>query len=76
MSLIAIYWGGYFCYMGMCQLLGYSLFGETVNIIIASIAQYLFYVCMNMNLLIAFNRFSAVVLCAKHEKVFSPKNHS
>ena len=73
MSLIAIYWGGYFFYMGMCQLLGYSLFGETVNIIIASIAQYLFYVCMNMNLLIAFNRFSAVILYTIHEKVFSSK---
>lgn len=70
-SLVVIYWGAYFWYMGWCQLLGYCPLGETGNIVIASVAQYLFYVCMNMNLLIAFNRFCAVVLYSMNDKVFS-----
>uniref|UniRef100_A0AC35ERG4 7TM GPCR serpentine receptor class x (Srx) domain-containing protein n=1 Tax=Panagrolaimus sp. PS1159 TaxID=55785 RepID=A0AC35ERG4_9BILA len=69
-----MYWSWYFVYQGICQILGYSLFGELGNTIIASIAQYLFYVCMNMNLLFAFNRFSAVVYGHKHETIFSTFN--
>lgn len=73
-SLTVMYWASYVFYQGLCQVYGYSVFGETANVIIASIAQYIFYICMNMNLLIAFNRFSAVVLYAKHDQVFSPIN--
>ena len=73
-TLVAIYWSCYFFYQGLCQLLGYSLFGELGNIIIATTAQYLFYVCMNMNLLFAFNRFSAVVYGYKHDIIFSNFN--
>uniref|UniRef100_A0A914QGL6 7TM GPCR serpentine receptor class x (Srx) domain-containing protein n=1 Tax=Panagrolaimus davidi TaxID=227884 RepID=A0A914QGL6_9BILA len=69
-----MYWSWYFFYQGMCQLLGYSLFGELGNVIVATTAQYLFYVCMNMNLLFAFNRFSAVVYRHSHDRLFSNFN--
>lgn len=71
-SCILIYWSHFQMYQGMCHALGHCPGGEIGNLIISSIAQLDFFFCMNMDLLIAFNRFSAIVLSSNYEKIFSP----
>uniref|UniRef100_A0A914CL57 7TM GPCR serpentine receptor class x (Srx) domain-containing protein n=1 Tax=Acrobeloides nanus TaxID=290746 RepID=A0A914CL57_9BILA len=73
-SCTDIYWCHYQLYQGLCNVMGYCPGGELVNVIISCGAQFIFFFCMNMDLLIAFNRFSAVVLCERHDKIFSNKN--
>jgi hypothetical protein len=73
LSCTDIYGCIWMMYTGLCYTLGFTLFGEAGNIIFTIGFQYIFFICMNMDLLIAFNRFSAVVLYKNYEKIFRPK---
>src|SRR3569623_166099 len=53
LSITDIYWSFYFIYQGMCLSLGYCLFGEIGNMIVATVAQYIFYLCLILILLVA-----------------------
>lgn len=70
-SCTDIYWCFFQMYQGWCNVMGECPFGELGNVLISSGAQFAFYFCMNMDLLIAFNRFSAVVFCDQFKKAFS-----
>lgn len=72
-SCLDIYGSSWRIYTAFCYIFGGIVFGETWNILMTSGFQYIFFLCMNMDLLIAFNRFSAVVLCKYHQNVFSDR---
>src|SRR3569623_1466844 len=72
-STTDIYWSGYVFYQGFCNVLDQCPFGELGNVIISTGAQYMFFLCMNMDMLIAFNRFAAIILAGKYERIFCLK---
>jgi hypothetical protein len=70
-SFCCMYWCFWLIYQASCYILGHCLADELGNIMISIGAHYVFFLCMNIDLVIALNRFSAVVLSGKHETLFS-----
>lgn len=73
LSFNEIYCSVFLMFMATCNLTGTCPFGETFNIFLCSFAQYIIYFCMNLNMLVALNRFTAVVLYNHYANAFSTK---
>jgi hypothetical protein len=70
-STTDIFYCFWLLYQSICDLMGYCLFGHYFNLFISTMSQPVFFFCMNMDLLISINRFSAVVFFFKHNRLFS-----
>ena len=74
LSCCDIFYAHFLLYQASCRILQECPFGEKFNLIFSTSIMYVDYLCMNTDMLIAVNRFTAIVFCNYYEWVFSPKN--
>uniref|UniRef100_A0A914EJ17 7TM GPCR serpentine receptor class x (Srx) domain-containing protein n=1 Tax=Acrobeloides nanus TaxID=290746 RepID=A0A914EJ17_9BILA len=58
-------------YIGVCLARGECLGGDLVNTVLMKLAVYSCYMCMLLNLFVAWNRFAAVFFYLKYDKLFN-----